>query len=58
MPAKYYFNILYPLQDKVIPLFKDYQLIESEIKWVEPVPSEIIKNYLNAVSIAIVDGKI
>lgn len=36
----------------------DYQLLESEIKWVEPVPIETIKHYLNALSIAIVDGKI
>ena len=36
----------------------DYPLLDSEIKWVAPVSSETIKQYLCSLSIAIIEGKI
>lgn len=36
----------------------DYQLIDTEIKWIKPVPSEAIKHFLNKISLAIVEGRL
>ncbi len=36
----------------------DYGLIDEEIKWVIPVQSEIIRQFLNNISLAIVEGKL
>lgn len=35
-----------------------YEIIDSEIKWVTPVPSRIIKKYLAGISLAIVEGRL
>lgn len=83
MPAEHYNNVLYPLQDKVFPLFNDtpfyltggtalsrgyfnhrysddldYQLIDSDIKWVAPIESIAIKKFLNIISEKIVKGSL
>lgn len=34
----------------------DYTIIDSEIKWVSPVSSETIKDYLKSISLAIIQG--
>lgn len=36
----------------------DYQLIDTEIKWIKPVSSEAIKHFLNEISLAIVEGRL
>lgn len=36
----------------------DYSLMESEVKWVSPVPGKEIKDFLTGLSMAIVQGKI
>ncbi|MBI5407907.1 MAG: nucleotidyl transferase AbiEii/AbiGii toxin family protein [Nitrospirae bacterium] len=36
----------------------DYSLLDSEIKWITPVSSESIKQFMNKLSLAIVEGKI
>lgn len=36
----------------------DYRLIDEEIKWITPVASDTIKNYLSDLAFAIVEGKI
>ncbi len=36
----------------------DYTIVDDEIKWVTPVSSETIKQYLRNLSIAIIEGKI
>jgi len=35
----------------------DYELLDSEIKWIKPISSETIKNFMNTLSFAIVNGK-
>ena len=36
----------------------DYSLVDEEIKWVRPVSSDVIRNYLNGIAIAIVKGEL
>ncbi len=36
----------------------EYKLLDSEIKWVTPVSDEIIKDFMNNLSFAIVEGKL
>lgn len=36
----------------------NYELIDSEIKWINPIPHKLIKNFLKDVSISIVKGTI
>ncbi|MDP3298453.1 MAG: nucleotidyl transferase AbiEii/AbiGii toxin family protein [Thermodesulfovibrionia bacterium] len=36
----------------------DYQIIDNEIKWTVPVPSETIRSYLNNISLSIVEGRL
>lgn len=36
----------------------EYKLLDSEIKWVTPVSREIIKDFMNNLSFAIVEGKL
>jgi len=36
----------------------NYELVDEEIKWVAPVSSNIIRQYLNSIALAIVEGKI
>jgi hypothetical protein len=36
----------------------DYSLVDEEIKWVMPVPGDVIRNYLNDIAIAIVKGEL
>lgn len=42
---------------KIFAEFK-YKLLDSEIKWVTPVSREIIKDFMNNLSFAIVEGKL
>ncbi len=36
----------------------DYTIIDAEIKWIKPLPSLVIKQYLSNLAISIVEGKI
>lgn len=36
----------------------DYSILDSEIKWVTPVPGESIKQFMNKLSLDIIEGKI
>ncbi len=36
----------------------DYTIIDAEIKWIKPLPSPVIKQYLSNLAISIVEGKI